>query len=248
MSLAFAPDGRALAAGTQSNEVCLWEMATGRERCRLQGHQGWISGLAFAPDGNRLASASSDTTVLVWDLRGGPPAARPLSEETLKALQADLADPDAAKAYRAMQALASAPGQGVPLLKRLLPPVPRVEEDRLTRLLADLDSENFETREKAAAELEKAGEAAELALRQALRKNPPVEARRRLERLLDGLDARATSGDRLRALRAIEVLERVGTPEARAVLRRVADGAPQARLTEAARAAVQRLERQAAAP
>jgi RNA polymerase sigma factor (sigma-70 family) len=242
MAATFSPDGRVLATGTGS-EVYLWEVATGRERCRLQGHEGGVEALAFAPDGNRLASASSDTTVLVWDLRGGPPAAGPLSEETLKALGSDLADPDAAKAYRAMQALASAPGQGAPLLKRLLQPVPRVEADRLPRLLADLDSERFETRAEAAAELEKAGEAAELALRQALEKNPPVEVRRRLERLLDGLDARAASGDRLRALRAVEVLERIGTPEARAVLRQVADGAAQARLTEAARGALERLAR-----
>jgi WD domain, G-beta repeat len=247
MAVRFSPDGRTLAAGTQSNEVVLWEVATGQQRASVRGHEGWIEVLTFAPDGNRLASGSSDTTTLIWDLRGGPAPATPPSEGMLNALWAGLADADAARAYAAMQSLMSAPGPSVALLERLLKPVPRVDQDRLARLLADLDSDRFETRDRAAAELEKLGEAAELTLRRSLEKNPSAEVRRRLERLLDGLDARATSGERLRALRAVEVLERLGTPEARAVLRQVADGAPGARLTAEAQASLERLERSPAA-
>jgi WD40 repeat protein len=243
MAVRFSPDGRTLAAGTQGNEVVLWEVATGRQRASLRGHQGWIGALAFAPDGNRLASGSSDTATLVWDLRGGTAPAVPPSEEMLKDLWAVLADADTARAYAAMQSLTSSPGASGPLLQRQLRPVPRVDADRLARLIADLDSERFEARDRAATELEKLGDAVELALRGALKKNPPAEVRRRLERLLDGLDARAASGDGLRTLRAVEVLERIGTPEARAVLRQVADGAPDARLTAEARTSLQRLDR-----
>jgi hypothetical protein len=53
-------------------------------------------------------------------------------------------------------------------------------------------------------------------------------------------------GDRLRELRALEVLERLGTPEARQVLKALADGAPAARLTREARSALDRLARQPA--
>jgi hypothetical protein len=52
----------------------------------------------------------------------------------------------------------------------------------------------------------------------------------------------AASG-RLRGLRAIEVLERVGTSEAREALKAVATGAPEAQLTGDAKASLERLAR-----
>jgi WD40 repeat protein len=47
--------------------VRLWEMATGRERCRLAGNHHLVACLAFSPDGKFLALGSSDGTVRVWD-------------------------------------------------------------------------------------------------------------------------------------------------------------------------------------
>ena len=47
-------------------------------------------------------------------------------------------------------------------------------------------------------------------------------------------------GDQLRAFRAVEVLERIGTPEARQVLQALAAGAPGALLTTSAQAALKR--------
>ena len=49
------------------------------------------------------------------------------------------------------------------------------------------------------------------------------------------------SGETVRAWRAVEVLERAGTPEARSVLAALAEGAPAARLTREARAGLKRL-------
>jgi hypothetical protein len=50
------------------------------------------------------------------------------------------------------------------------------------------------------------------------------------------------SGEALRTVRAIEVLERTATPEACKLLRELAKGAPGARLTREAAAALKRLE------
>jgi hypothetical protein len=70
-----------------------------------------------------------------------------------------------------------------------------------------------------------------------------------MESLLTKLEASGASGDSLRMLRAIEVLEHIGTAEARELLQKLVEGAPEARLTREAKAALQRLaNRPATAP
>jgi hypothetical protein len=78
-----------------------------------------------------------------------------------------------------------------------------------------------------------------------LAKSPSVEVRRRVEKILAKLDDSAPSGGRLRALRTIEALELAGTAEARHLLQNLAAGAPEARLTRNAKAALDRLKRTA---
>jgi WD40 repeat protein len=46
----------------------LWDVATGKEIGRLEGHNSWDSSIVFWPDGSKLASASADQTIRVWDV------------------------------------------------------------------------------------------------------------------------------------------------------------------------------------
>jgi hypothetical protein len=153
-----------------------------------------------------------------------------------------LADADAARAFAAMQSLVADPQRAVPILKERL--LPAMDNDpALGPWLADLESNDFAIRQKATQELENAGDRAAPALRKVLAKAPNLETRQRLERLLQKLDAYpASDGEALRAVRAIEVLEYLGTREARAVLEGIANGSAEARRSQEAKAALRRLQ------
>jgi hypothetical protein len=263
-ALAFSPDGRVLASSSSSDHaIYLWETASGKERARFQGHgiaaasaslDVWS--LSFTVDGRRLASGSFDSTILIWDVTGrlqgergasAPWLLRPakLSDKELRSLWIELASNDAARAGRAVWTLAAAGSPTVPFLRTRLRPTARVASETVTRLVADLDADDFHVREKAREELEQFGETCEPALREALAKRPSAEARRSLQRLLSQLEEarKEPSGETLRDVRAVEVLEQIGTREARQVLETLAAGASGAYRTHEARAALERLDR-----
>jgi dipeptidyl aminopeptidase/acylaminoacyl peptidase len=241
-SVAVSPDGRTVAAGGLDHSVRLWDILTGKEVRRYMGHREMVTAVTFAPGGKALVSGSSDTTALVWTMPGPTaPPARSLTAPELEGLWADLAGEDVARAYRAIAMLASAPAHSVPLLgKRLRPVCPAGEE--AARLIDELGSDDFDVRDGAARQLAELGEGAAAALRKAVGNRPSLEARRRVEQLLAKIDAEG-----LRATRAVEVLERLGSPEAITLLENLSKGMPDARLTREAKTSLHRLARRAAA-
>jgi WD40 repeat protein len=71
-ALAFSPDGKLFATtgGPESQDICLWQSATGVQLKQFAGHRHRVECLAFSPDGHMLASGSRDTTVLLWEVLG----------------------------------------------------------------------------------------------------------------------------------------------------------------------------------
>jgi hypothetical protein len=202
--------------------------------------------LAFTPDGKVLISGSNDTTVLLWDVASlsQQVQARPakLTPDVLDKLWGDLGGDDAARAYLAVQALARAPEQAIPFFQTHLQKAAASDTTtRIDKLIAELDDDEFTVRESASKELEKLGRSAEKALRQIAAKTSSPEVRRRAEELLEKMKDGPASPDALRGPRAVEVLGLVGDAEARKLLETLAQGAPEAALTQEAKAALERL-------
>jgi hypothetical protein len=164
----------------------------------------------------------------------------------LERLWADLGKAEAPTGQRAVWAMVDRPAQAVPFLRgKLCKPDRRGDGGRLAGLIADLDADDFARRQRAHRELDRLGKAAVPALRAALSRKPSVEVVQRIERLLrvhDVTSMLVPAGDALRGVRAVQVLEVIGTSEARKVLQALQDGPPTA-LSEEARKALQRLDR-----
>ncbi len=251
-AIAFSPDGRLVAIATRQTNatkfpVTVWDVMTAKQRARFPGSQETASSLAFSADGRVLASGGGDGTVTLWDLTGrvqnGKFVAADLAGPSLEGEWTDLAGDDGLKVHKAVWELASDPKESLPLLRSVLKPVAEGDEKRIAQFVKDLDSDDFDTREKASAELARVGEPAAPALRKALEGTPSAEMRVRITHLLDGFGGKAASADVVRRERAMEVLEHIDGAEAKALLEELAKGAPEAALTREAKAALKRREK-----
>ncbi len=242
-SPAFAPDSRTLITATHGGAQ-FWEIATGGQIAQRSAHIDGIRELIVSGDGRLLLTVGNERTALVWDLRRIATGDRPtavLNDKTLTTVWDDLASLDAVRGRRAVETLAAAPDKAVTLLRTRCPPARGPSAKQLARLIADLDSDDFDRRQHATAKLASLGELAGPALRKAQAAPPSLEAKRRVESLVAKLDPNAVTPARVRAIRTVEVLEYCATAEARTLLQALAKGAAGARLTQEAQASLKRL-------
>jgi WD40 repeat protein len=242
--MVISPDGALLAMPGQESDrhqlIDLWDIRSGRRFSSLAGHRGPVTALAFSPDGHRLISGSMDTLAYIWELpqlKQDSPVA--IGEARAAALWRDLGDADPVKAYRALGVWLAAPESAISFFRRFFVSIKSVDTEAVRRLIAGLDSNQYAVRENASNELRALGSGIREHLRRALKASPSFEAARRIDRVLAELPDLE-----LQARRAIEVLEAIGTPAARTLLKEWAAGNPDSVVAREVAAALKRMGQQ----
>jgi len=232
----LSPDGRVVASADNDRFVIV-DLA-GPGRMRTVPARGTRT-LAYSPDGRLLASSQTDGTILIWDV---PRVREPWRAADVDRLWADLSTDDAAPAWKVLWHLLDHPDLANQLLMGRLRPVTSWKDTAI--VIGRLDHAKYAVREEAVRELAGRGAVIEGDLREALRSNPSVEQRERLQALLKKLDpAVPPSGESLRGVRCVWLLERIGTLDAKKLLTEMATGSSGSRVTIEAKAALERLGR-----
>lgn len=246
VSASFSRDGNLLATGS-TDGLTLHDLARDKELARWRPVR---SGqfVAFSPDGSLLA-VPGQGGISLYEL---PPIRaeklpKNLTETELTALCRDLATENDFRLQQVLATLQAVPGDAVPFLGKSLQTVAAAEKQHVEQLIADLDDDQFTKREEAMKELQKRAAAFEPLLAEAREKQPAGEGRNRLTLVLKNLKESELPRSLLVEQRAVDVLERIATSEARKVLEAAAAGAHGARLTEQAKAALERLAKRPAA-
>lgn len=241
-AVAFSPNGRWVVAGGNGPGLHVWEAETGLHQGKYTGQKGAVRALAFTPDGH-LISAGDNSAIHIWDfhyLLGWRAIMRaPLGYKALSSSWKDLGGDNLPRAQTAFQALAGAPKQTVHLIDSQL----RLPEgmDRIGQFIKDLDSDEFEIREKATESLKRLGPEAAGTLRKALAARPSAEVQRRIHEVLRSFNGSASMTEGVRAVRLVDLLEEIGDGPARKLLARLADGYAGSRVGREAAAALRRL-------
>jgi hypothetical protein len=240
-SLAVSPDGKTLAASGCDRCLRLFEVATGGLRRVIASGDGQRVRVRvlFCPDGRLVRlDVPKEGHVDVSDWRDAAKGGK-RSEDDLKRAWEDLGSKEAEVGFRAISRLLNAPERQALTLLAELPRAEPLSEKQIARLIEGLDDDDPDVRERATEDLKYAGQRAEKALRAALAKPPSLEVKKRATAILKNLTP--LRPERLRFLRAVEVLEALGSPAAQKQLERLAGGLAGTEETEDARAALARI-------
>lgn len=256
-TLAFSPDDRVLVTGSwrlRSKKVAselkcgalsLWEVASGKHMAISGIPDRDVTSVACSPTESTFVSGTWDTRITLWKmLPVNVEDHKVLSDADFEMLWMALAVPDPRKAFAAVSALGSKEGEAAAKAIRLIGQ--RLEaapgDDLLRRLLADLESDEIDVRETSQEQLSLWGGGIWRTLEKAKKEVRTSDFLQRIENLIKGLQGPVyRSRGSLQFVRAVWVLELLGSQGCMALLERIsASDRSEAELQEA-RKAVHRL-------
>jgi WD40 repeat protein len=226
LDAAFSPVAPLIASDDGSGNVLVFDFTTGQQLLAFRAADGRLLRMAFSPDGTRLATAGGRleaSCAYVWDVsdvqRPGPPKA---TKDQLGDWAKALTDPNPKTAVRAAWELIDRPSEALAEIQAALDAVKPPDPKRVGLLIADLASQDFQTREAATQELIRMGDGVRKPAAEARAKSDSPEQRNRLDEILDELSKAKASPEVLFGSRAAYVLERIGSKDAIALLKQAA--------------------------
>jgi hypothetical protein len=223
----FHPNDRSCLTITPLGGIQCWELASGQERFSLPGTAkvNFAVTASISPDG-RLFATIGPAGIIVWSFEkiAGQSGPEQLSRTKLQSLWEEFTAYDARKSYAAMCKLAACPN-APPFIAEVAPRKTELSS-RVNKAIGNLGAAQFSTREQATADLIGVGDAARVTLNLELAKdNVSAEAARRIRQILAKLQPRIVgpaSLDELHAARVAELLELIGSKDARELLKKYA--------------------------
>jgi WD40 repeat protein len=71
VSAMFSPDGNTILTASQKSVAQTWDVITGDQKARLDGHRQRILQANFSSDGTKILTTSMDATAIIWDAERG---------------------------------------------------------------------------------------------------------------------------------------------------------------------------------
>lgn len=242
-AIALSPDGR-FAAGVDAfgPRAVVVDLVTRKVVKVLRWAFGRALGVKSA--GGRLFVAGFEGSVRVFDWpktgppKWGPPAAKD------RELIWDMLNGDPKFAHLSIGGLAKDPAWTMPRIRDALKPAMRPKEEmqrHIASLVRQLGEDDFDRREAAFRELVKLAPRLGTEVLRAGRAATDPDVKWRLSRVRETVGG-ADGSLSVKAVRCLELLERIGTAEAREVVAAVAKGDPDAALTRDAKDTLARME------
>jgi hypothetical protein len=231
----FSDDGRLFTLRSSSAKIGIIEVAT-LKLIKEFDIPDYATKIAFSPDGTRMITYFRQRYPLIYDLFL-PELARAETPDSMKNNWTALRSNNPLVARQAVLQLATGGDESVKFLAARLAPR-KLNVQIVRESIAQLGHQSFRIREEASNRLVALGPACNRELRRALIHANSAEVRHRILRVLAEISPIIQSQETLQTVRAIEVLDRVGTSGAMAVLRKMSSGAPEAHETRAAKSAI----------
>ena len=243
-SLSFIDNGKSLACGTVEGNIVYWNIMTG-ESFLESGKCGEIVSMCYDANDVRLVTGNSDTTVLFWraphwkkDVNEGLSVSVG-SNEYYGNRWASLRSQTDNSFFDAFRLFVRDGDDSVAFIRRHLQPIPEPDMELITQCIRSLSDDQFEVRKKSFAQLKRFGDLAFPQLHHRLREAPLLDEKKLIQQLLR--EENVLTPDQLRNLRAIQILEYIGTSDAKDLLCLISTGSTASRLTRSASASLKRL-------